>query len=407
MKKIRIAFIKYGGLTAGGSEKFLQFLASGLPKDIFEVYFFYCDQALTIGGYIKPRKSSLTAKRYLTDNGVNLCKFNVRAIDLSSPTLSWVDTDFWDVFIEKSFDIVQTCRAGHKEYPFNKIKETPIVDVVALNAGVDNQYNVSRVVHLSNWSRSVWFKAGGDKNRSRIGSLPIIKSSSKSNYRVELNLEDRFVFGLHQRNDDSIFSEIPLKAYSLIESSNTSFVVLGGSKRYKEQAKELKLKNCFFLDYSIDQESIYKFLRTINVFAHGRYDGEINSQAIAEAMSVGLPVVSHVSQLNNGHIECISDAGVVVSGIKEYANELTKLMSDKKYYDMRSANAKKIYLRNYEPAKVISFYVSLYREVISDPYPKKISRFIYSILPSQNIRLIFVFFYRKFKYFFNQAFGKV
>ena len=37
MKKIRVAFIKFAGLAAGGTEKYLQTLATNLPKDEFEV----------------------------------------------------------------------------------------------------------------------------------------------------------------------------------------------------------------------------------------------------------------------------------------------------------------------------------------------------------------------------------
>ena len=40
MKKIKIAFIKFGGMANGGTEKYLQTIASYLPKDEFEVDFF-------------------------------------------------------------------------------------------------------------------------------------------------------------------------------------------------------------------------------------------------------------------------------------------------------------------------------------------------------------------------------
>ena len=37
---IKIAFIKFGGMANGGTEKYLQTIASHLPKDEFEVDFF-------------------------------------------------------------------------------------------------------------------------------------------------------------------------------------------------------------------------------------------------------------------------------------------------------------------------------------------------------------------------------
>ena len=42
---IKIAFIKFGGMAIGGTEKVLQTIAAELPKDQFEVDFFYCDAA--------------------------------------------------------------------------------------------------------------------------------------------------------------------------------------------------------------------------------------------------------------------------------------------------------------------------------------------------------------------------
>ena len=34
---MKVAFVKFGGLSAGGTERFLQNLAVGLPKEKFEV----------------------------------------------------------------------------------------------------------------------------------------------------------------------------------------------------------------------------------------------------------------------------------------------------------------------------------------------------------------------------------
>ena len=47
--KKRIAFIKFGGMAFGGTEKVLQTIAAELPKNIYEVDFFYCDAAPLLG----------------------------------------------------------------------------------------------------------------------------------------------------------------------------------------------------------------------------------------------------------------------------------------------------------------------------------------------------------------------
>ena len=48
-KKINIAFIKYGGLAAGGTEKWLQQMAISLPKEIFNIDYYYCDPSTYLG----------------------------------------------------------------------------------------------------------------------------------------------------------------------------------------------------------------------------------------------------------------------------------------------------------------------------------------------------------------------
>ena len=50
--KNKIAFIKFGGMAIGGTEKVLQTIASELPKDQYDVDF-YCDSAPYIGSDYK------------------------------------------------------------------------------------------------------------------------------------------------------------------------------------------------------------------------------------------------------------------------------------------------------------------------------------------------------------------
>lgn len=397
--KIRIAFVKYAGLTAGGSEKLAQIIAAFLPKDRFVVDFFSCDPAPLLGANISQLPSSQERIKFLEDNGVNIIKFNVGAKDLRTYTVDWLNTDFWKVFNENNYDLIQTSRSGHKEYPFYKIHKTPIIDIINLNAGVDNQYNISRVLHLCNWAANRWTKKGGDGSRVRLISLPIwVPEKEFSDYKLELNLVNKFVFGFHQRPDNNIFSDMPLNAYRLIENQNTAFVVLGGGDEYKKQAKELDLKNIYFLPATGDQETVYKFLNSLNVFAHGRKDGEVNSQAMAEAMYFGLPIISHPSQVNNGHVECIGSAGVVVDSAEEYAEEMQKLLSDEGYYQEKHKAAKERFMVKYELRAQMRNIINIYEEVILDPFPNKFIRYFYSLHYTQNLRIWVAKFYLWLKY---------
>ncbi len=401
--KIRIAFIKYGGLSAGGTEKFLQTIAANLNPDRYDVTYFYCNSSPYRGGNFVHAGTDTFRTDYMAGHGIKLVEFTVGAKDITTPLHEWRDTNFWEKFDEADFDIIQTGRAGHKEYPFNKITHTPIVDSLHLTAGVDNQRNISRVMHITKWSADKWVKAGGDEKRIVIVSHPMeISVSEATSMRENLHISPKVtVFGFHQRDADSIFSPIPLLAYKEVESDDTYFLIMGGSKLYREQATQLGIKNISFVNHSAEQKRIYSFLKTLTVYAHGRKDGEVNSTAMAEAMYFGLPIVSHYSEINNGHVECIADAGVVVGSIEAYATELRKLQNEKTYYEMRSENALKRFVENYELKGQIKRIESIYESVITNPFPYPTRRFLYSLHWTQNIRIWLKWLYLKAKFKLN------
>ena len=104
MKKIKVAFIKFGGMAIGGTEKVLQTIAAELPKDEFEVDYFYCDAAPYIGSDFKHIDTDPSRVQYVKEHGVNAIKFNVEFKDVTKSTHDWINTNFWDVF--------ERCRPG-------------------------------------------------------------------------------------------------------------------------------------------------------------------------------------------------------------------------------------------------------------------------------------------------------
>ena len=194
----------------------------------------------------------------------------------------------------------------------------------------ENKSNVYKTVLISKDQRDRWVQAGGPRDRSVIIPNPVEIPDYTDSYIQELKLRRKFVFGMHQRDDDGIFSSIPLDAYKTIESDKTHFIMLGGSARYKKQAEDLGIQNITFLPTVSDLESIHKFLNTLKVYAHGRADGEQCSCAIIEALAHNLPVISHTAP-SMGHLEQIGNAGKVVSNPIQYSEMMTKLLEDKEY----------------------------------------------------------------------------
>ena len=366
MDKIKVAFVKFGGMANGGTEKYLQTIAAYLPKDLFEVDFFYCDAAPYIGSDFKHIDTCPSRVKYCQDHGVNLIKFNVGFKDVTKPTHDWVDTNFWEVFNEDDYDVIQTGRSGHPEYPFCLIHKTPIVDSIHLAGMAERKANVAMTVLVSEEQRQKWIAAGGDSNRSMVIPVPVEvphETKKSSSYREELGWENKFVFGMHQRNDKNIFSPIPLEAYDEIEADGTTaFLMLGGSSNYRKQAKDLGLKNIHFLDTTSDVNLIHKFLNTLDVYAHGRSDGEQCSSSIIEGLSHSLPIISH-SAPSMGQVAQIGDAGKVVNNYREYADVMGDLLCDDKYYEQCAMNAAERYNKIYNIDSIIEKFIDLYKTV--------------------------------------------
>ena len=365
MKKIKVAFIKFGGMANGGTEKVLQTIASELPKDQFIVDYFYCDSAPYIGSDFVHPDTDPSRVQYVKDNGVNVIKFNVEFKDLTTGTHDWVNTNFWELFDEQKYDVIQTGRSGHPEYPFTLINKTPIVDSIHLSGMAENKHNTVKTVLISKEQKERWIMSGGPADKAEIIPNPLrIPDVGDINYREEFGWQDKFVFGLHQRRDNHIFSPIPLEAYDEIEDDNTAFLLLGGSENYQKQARDLGLKNFKHLPPVGELEPIHKFLNTLDVYAHGRSDGEQCSCAIIEAMSHGLPVISHTAP-SMGQLEQIGDAGKVTNDYQEYSEVMADMIDDKNYYSECAQNSKKRYNEIYKLESIIKKYADIYKGVIS------------------------------------------
>ena len=352
-------------MAIGGTEKVLQTIAANISKEKFEVDYFYCDAAPYIGSDWKHPDTDQSRVEYTRSHGVNLIKFNVGFKNILTPTHEWGETDFWEKFNEEDYDLVVTGRSGHTEYPFSLMHKVPIVDTIHLAGMAENKPNTHKTVLISEEQRERWVSAGGNREKSTIIANPVYCPRVDDWYPYP----NKFVFGLHQRDDNKIFSPIPLEAYSRVESDSTMFLFLGGSKLYQEQAKTLGIKNIKFIPTTSDLNEIHTFLNSLDVYAHGRADGEQCSTAIIEAMSHGLPVVSHFAP-SNGHVEQIADTGSVVKNIEEYQIALLEMMNNKEYYDNCVVKTKERYSSKYSMDSIIEKYSSLFDEASSFNRPK-------------------------------------
>lgn len=341
---MKVACFKFAGLGSGGTEKYLQTMACVLKKK-HDVDYFYTNNAPMIGTSWRHPENCEKRKQYVESHGIKTVPIHLDAYDNNSKT--WIQSNIWDVFDPTQYDVVQTARYGFPEFPFTDINGTKIVDSIHGDAN-DPVSKVKWSILLCKWQADKWISSGGDA--SKISIIPglvyvpdVFPTTTRKKYGIP---EDAFVYGIHQRNDDGIFSPVALMAYSQIQNNNTYFLVLGGSTLYRKVAEQLNLKNVIFVDFSPDTKDIHDFLNALDVYAHARSDGEVCSASITEALYHGLPVITHPGQ-NMGHQEQIEGCGKMASSVEEYAREMLALQKNESYRQEKSHLALQRYTDKY------------------------------------------------------------
>lgn len=361
----KVACVKFAGLASGGTEKSLQNIAMVLAENNYEVEYYYTNAAPFLNHWFVHPDNDESRKLWVESFGIKTIPVYVESKEANTPPYNWNNTDFWEIFDEKKYDVIQTARGGYPEYPFNLINKTKIIDGIHSDSGEDKP-NIAKAILISKWQAEKWASNGGNiKKAVIIPNLVSVPEKKKSNFRKKLGIpEDSFVYGFHQRNDPSIFSPFSLYAYSLISNKNNHFVILGGSELHRKEAEKLNLSNIHFVDFSSDQNVIHDFLSSIDVFSHARIDGEVCSVAMIEAMYHGKPVITHPGSVSMGHLEQIEGCGYMANTVEDYAREMKKIEQSKNYYFELSEKTLDKYNRDYKYEKVKSKIIELYNSVI-------------------------------------------
>ena len=173
---------------------------------------FYCDAAPYIGSDFKHIDTDPSRVEYVKKHGVNTVKFNVEFKDVTKSTHDWVNTNFWDVFNEDDYDLIQTGRSGHPEYPFHMINKTPIVDSIHLSGMAENKPNSLKTVLISNEQRDRWIASGGPVDRAVTIPNPLrIPDVGDVNYREEFGWQDKLFLDYIKEEIITFSHQYPLK----------------------------------------------------------------------------------------------------------------------------------------------------------------------------------------------------
>lgn len=128
----------------------------------------------------------------------------------------------------------------------------------------------------------------------------------------------QLTLGLVQDVDENLFSPWIVAAYKNLESESVKLVIVGGSPLYKTQSEKLNCKNVIFVSLPDNNDDLSKVMKTFDIFVHGSINGENNFKYIEMAQELGIPIVSHFAQGNNGHVATIGESGVLHGDFNSY-----------------------------------------------------------------------------------------
>jgi len=321
-KKARVLFYMERPFDIGGTQKYTLNLIRWLPKNVFQC------------GLVVPRDQVAAYDQWCSKYGVDVELVSYHSLGFhQDSTVGRIDFSFDLKGKVKAFDpeVIFTSSSGVMSAPLHMMGIS-FVDVNHINGGVNRSVYMWKTLHISAESQAKWFELGGDRSKSVKIINALIDRNKELDPVYDKHISrlknNRLAFGFHQRKHDQLFSPIPLEAYKAVEDESTCFILFGGSSRYSNQAKKLELKNFYQLPTEIDDRRVMAFLNNLDIYAHGRHCGELVAYTIAEAMSFGLPVVSHIGKYNNGHVELIGRDEYVVRSVDEYAQRLIELKSD-------------------------------------------------------------------------------
>jgi hypothetical protein len=397
MTKIAVSIIQYGDI----SNKAIHIVAMELVKNNFQVNYFWCKPGVEPFSKFKhPSPSSFEVRNTLSEldfAGVRLIEFNVDKRLVYVPTMPWIGTNFFEKFYAHKTDVMFAWRSGRKEFPYYLINK-PLVEWNVFGFA-DQSPNMQLSLAISPLCQDLYHRNGGVLKKSLVAYVPVNEPATNENLRIELEISPTtLVCGMHQRDEDGIYSSIPLNSFfNAIQSMGVEayFLMLGGSKKYSIQAKELGLKNFIQLPHNSDASYVSKFLNTLNLYVHGRHDGETLGRVIQEAMIHGVPVLSHTAQWN-AHIETLGGGGMVLNNEREYSREIIRLLSDLKIAKDYGSIGKKIAIEKYSRNSAIQKIISSINLTLKDEYLFTDGKQSSKISPMFNLYCLIRFFGIKF-----------
>jgi glycosyltransferase involved in cell wall biosynthesis len=282
-------------------------------------------------------------------------------------------TNLKEVIASIDPSIVHVHRSGypeafaHREFaPNAKIVETNIF------GGVDHSGNIDLHIYISNFIAVRAKMLGGRPGPILMNPTepPICtdKEFARRHIRETYNLPSHaLLLGRLGRADN--FCDISLKAFKIITDAypDVYYLVVNPCENWYKVANQLKLNRFIFLPPIINDEQLSMFYAGIDILAHARSDGECQSMTLNEAMYHSIPIVTHVADTYQGHVEQINSsmAGFVAGhrNHKEYAGHLLSLITNESLRKTMGEAGRRWAEENVDAELITSKLIDIYNDL--------------------------------------------
>ena len=326
-KKIKNILIYHiSGMSFGGTEKCLQLIANTLAVK-YKVFYLYGNGAVS-----RERLDTM-------EKNITLIPFSYSQNAISFPhCITEMKPHFKDIITDHNIDLIVTASPGYSHYPWNIIKDIPII-LINIFGAPTLQKNIQRCISISNTVREHAEKWTGKLPKRDVTLYaPLAKmppanmSTLGKELRSKLNIpESDFVFGRIGRNDDGIFDPIGIRAWHKIAPihPNVHYVIMSPPPALIKIIRDDNIPRVHLLPPSGNEKDVWAFHSAIDAMAHFRRDGETSGVAIAESLTAGNPIITHRSHFWNAHLEYLNEPVALIAdldNVEEYAAHMESLI---------------------------------------------------------------------------------
>ncbi len=351
MNKIRVAHYTKS-CSYSGTDRTAQTFCKHLDKDKFDVYYLYNKNAAN--------ERLNIVKDLLGTNHV----IEIDHEDAVNPQPPYhpARTNLWDILHNLTPDIFHLHHSGHNEHPLLPRLKENVRKVVTTNIfGYSSSYDflIDKKIFICQY---IWKMAGSPQNsKIEILNNPIEPPVTTEDLREELGLEaQEVVLGRVGRADN--FCPISLDALAILKKKyglTPRYLIVNPCKNWMEKAFDLGIDDqCIFYGPVYGDANLSRLYNTMDILAHARSDGEVDSVTLGQAFIHGKPVVTHCSGGHNGQVEQInlSNGGFYADSThasEQYAHQLLALISNNSLR-IEMGNSAKLYAEKYLNAALIT-----------------------------------------------------